>query len=113
MSESGSVQLFVKKMAAGPSPEFNAPEKPLESYKGLTIIYSRQCPWVARFIEEVKPVLQENHLKAEIIELRIPAEAQRAPSAYGAFSLIFNGKLLADRYISTTRLKNILKKEMP
>ena len=112
VSESGSEQLLVKKLADGPLPSFNDPKKPLESYKGLTMVYSKQCPWVPRFLEEVKPVLEEHKLKAKIVELKTPAEAQRAPSLYGAFSLIYNGKILADRYISTTRFKNIVKKEI-
>jgi GNAT superfamily N-acetyltransferase len=113
VAELGSEQLYVKKMAEGPNPEFNEPEKPLEAYKGLTICYSKQCPWVARFIEEARPVFAGYSLNPTIIELKSPAEAQVAPSAYGVFSLIYEGKILADRYISTTRFKNILKKEIP
>jgi len=112
VAELGSEQLLVKKTALGPPPKFNEPVQPIESYKGLTMFYSKQCPWVSRFLEEVKPVLKENNLTPEIIELKKPADAQRAPSAYGVFALIYNGKMLADRYISTTRFKNILKKEI-
>jgi GNAT superfamily N-acetyltransferase len=113
VSESGSEQLLVKRMANGPDPVFNPPGEPLESNKGLMIFYSRQCPWVPRFLEEAEPIFEESNLKPKIIELETPAEAQRAPSAYGAFSLIYDGRILADRYISTTRFKNILKKEIP
>lgn len=75
------------------------------------MIYSNQCPWVARFVEEVKPILKEKGLNPAIIELKSAKEAQKAPSLYSAFNLIYNGKLLADRYISTTRFKNIIEKE--
>lgn len=112
VSESGTEQLLAKNLAAGPVPSFNEPKKPLESYKGLTMVYSKQCPWVPRFLVEVKPVLEENDLKAKIVELKTPSEAQCAPSLYGVFSLIYNGKILADRYISTTRFKNIVRKEI-
>jgi hypothetical protein len=112
VSESGKEQLLAKKLKPGTLPSFNEPEKPLGSYKGLTMVYSKQCPWVPRFLEEVKPVLEESNLKAKIVELKTPAEAQRAPSLYGTFSLIYNGKILADRYISTSRFKNIVKKDM-
>jgi hypothetical protein len=44
----------------------------------MTIIYSRQCPWVARFMEEVKPILEEKRLNSGIIELKNPVEAQEA-----------------------------------
>ena len=96
---------MAKRLADGSPPSFNNPEKPLESYKGLTMVYSRQCPWVPRFLEE-------NKLQVKVVELKTPAQAQTAPSLYGTFSMIYNGKILADRYISTTRFKNILKKEM-
>jgi hypothetical protein len=41
-----------------------------------------------------------------------PGQAQRAPSGYGVYSLLYNGKLLADHYISNTRFQNILNKEL-
>mgnify|MGYP006310740451 CR=1 FL=1 len=89
-------------------------EEKLHKYmgQGLVIVYSRQCPWVARFIEEVKPIIEEHGLEPTIVELKTPKEVQHGPSLYGTFSLIYNGKLLADRYISTTRFKNILRKEI-
>ena len=112
ITESGTEQLLTKKLAKGSVPSFNDPAKPIDSYSGLTMVYSKQCPWVPRFLEEVKPFLEENNLKPKVIELKTPAEAQRAPSLYGVFSLIYNGKILADRYISTARFKNIVKKEI-
>jgi len=87
-------------------------EETLEKHRDLIIIYSKQCPWVARFLEEVKPFLDEEKLKPKFIEIKTPAEAQKAPSLYSVFNLISDGKLLADRYISTTRFMNIVKKEL-
>jgi len=103
-------QLLVKQFVEGPLPVLNKSGIDLTRYKGLTFIYSRQCPWVARFIEEVKPVLEKKNLVPEIIEIRTPAEAQKAPSVYGTFNLIYNGKIFADRYISVTRFLNIIDK---
>lgn len=112
VSESGKDQLIVKRFKDGSLPSINDWESELKSIHGLTIVYSKQCPWVARFIEEVKPILKEYNLNPQIIELTSAAEAQKAPSLYGVFNLIHEGKLLADRYISTTRFKNIIKKEL-
>jgi hypothetical protein len=111
-AESGKEQLLVKQFKEGPPPSINDWQAELEKYRGLTIVYSRQCPWVARFIEEVKPILDERSLELEVIELESAAQAQKAPSLYGVFNLIHEGKLLADRYISTTRFQNILEKEL-
>lgn len=112
VAESGKEQLLVKQCKEGPLPVMKAWQKQLQNYKGLTILYSKQCPWVARFMEEVKPILKAENLNPEIIEIKTAKEAQKAPSLYGTFNLIYNGKLLADRYISTTRFRNIIKKEL-
>jgi len=112
ISEFGKEQLMAKQFRDGLLPSINNWQGELEKYKGLSIVFSKQCPWVARFIEEVKPILEEKKLKPTIIELNTAAQAQRAPSLYSVFNLIYDGKLLADRYISTTRFLNIVKKEL-
>ena len=84
----------------------------LKKYQGWHILYSKQCPWVARFIEEVKPIFIKEKIVVSIQEIETADQAQKAPSLYGVFNLIYNGKLLADRYISTSRLLNIVKKEV-
>jgi GNAT superfamily N-acetyltransferase len=105
-------QLLVKQFNKGTLPSFNVNIDKRSQYKDLTIIYSRQCPWVAKFIEEVKPFLAKEKLRPVVIEIRTATKAQNAPSVYSVFNLIYNGKLLADRYISTTRFMNIVKKEI-
>ena len=110
-AESGNEQLLVKQFKAGPLPTLREQRPGAATSKGLVIVYSRQCPWVARFIEEIKPILEKMHLTPMITELKTPAQAQNAPCAYGVFNLLYDGRLLADRYISTTRFLNILKAE--
>ncbi len=92
-------------------PKVNDWQSKLETYKGLHIVYTKQCPWVARFVEEIKVTSLASKLDLQITELETAEEAQNAPSLYASFNLIYNGKLLADRYISMTRFNNILKKE--
>lgn len=111
-AQSGKEQLMVKQFREGSLPFLNDWREALKKYKELTILYSKQCPWVARFIEEVKPILAKEKLKPDIIEIKTPEQAQQAPSLYSVFNLIFNGKILADRYISTTRFENIVRKEI-
>lgn len=112
ISESGKEQLMVKQFKEGPLPSFNNWQKELAKYKNLTIVYSKQCPWVPRFIEDVKPILEKEKLEPDIIEIENAEQAQKAPSVYSVFNLIYNGKLLADRYISTKRFSNIIKKNI-
>ena len=113
IEESGKDQLMVKQFNKGPWPSINDWFAELKKYKGLFFVYSKQCPWIARFIEEVKPILDDFKIEPKIIELMTPAQAQKAPSMYAVFTMIYNGKILADRYISTTRFKNIITKETP
>ncbi len=85
----------------------------LKEYKGWNIIYSKQCPWVARSIEEIKPILEEEKIEIKTKELNNPEQVRKlSPSVYSVFTLVKDGKILADHYISTTRFKNILKKEL-
>jgi hypothetical protein len=111
-AESGKDQLLYKPFREAPIPVFMSHELLSENNEGLIMTYSRQCPWVARFIEEVNPVLERKKLKPCIIEIKTPEEAQKASMPYGVFNLIYNGKILADRYISLTRFENIINKEI-
>jgi ribosomal protein S18 acetylase RimI-like enzyme len=92
-------------------PSINDWKKQLATFQGLHMVYSKQCPWVARMVEEIKESELAKKLGLQITELKTPADAQNAPSLYSVFNLINNGKLLSDRYISITRFNNILKKE--
>jgi len=111
VSESGKEQLVVKQSRKAPLPSFKV-DAGEARYNNLTMIYSGQCPWVTRFIDEVKPVLKKEKLDVDIIEIKTAFQAQEAPSAYGVFNLVYKRKLLADRYISTTRFSNIIRKDV-
>jgi ribosomal protein S18 acetylase RimI-like enzyme len=110
--ESKPYSLLVLNFKKGQLPRFKDFESQLQKYQGLNMIYSKQCPWVTRFIEEVLPVIKEKKLKINIVELKTPADAQNAPSIYSAFNFVYNGKLLSDHYISVTRFLNIVTKEL-
>lgn len=92
-----------------PLPRIRDHRKQLERYSGWHLVYTKQCPWVARFVNELDQETIDD-LGLTITELRTPQEAQNAPSLYTTFNLIHDGKLLADRYISNTRFRNILRK---
>jgi len=107
-----SFHLMVKTLKKGTMPTFNDPQKQLKKFKGINIVYSNQCPWVSRSINELGSVIKEQGLDVKITELKTPKEAQNAPSIYATFSLIYNGQLLEDHYISAKRFENIIKKEI-
>jgi len=106
-------ELLMKKFTNAPSPKFKGDwDKRLESYSsGLTIILSNQCPYVEKSVKEISETSQKKYgIKAKIIELKNCREAQNAPSAYGIFNIVYNGKLVADHPISNTRFTNIMNK---
>ena len=107
-----SFELMVKTLKRGPKPKFMDWENQLSKYNGLNIIYSNQCPWVARFIDELDEIAKKKDLKLKVTELKNAKEAQNAPSVYASFNLVYDGKLLADHYISKTRFLNIINKEI-
>ena len=107
-----SFELMVKILKRGPKPKFMDWENQLSKYNGLNIIYSNQCPWVARFIDELDEIAKKKDLELKVTELKNAKEAQNAPSVYASFNLVYDGKLLADHYISKTRFLNIINKEI-
>ncbi len=106
-----SYRLMVHVLKDGPLPAFRDWEAGLAAYPDLHVIYSNQCPWVARSIPVLAGVAGEFGLDLRVTEMTSAEEAQAAPSPYGVFALIYHGKLLADHYISATRFRNILKHE--
>ena len=106
-----SFELMIKTFKKGLLPRFQDCEKQLGKYNGLNILYSDQCPWVARSIKDLDEIANKNGLELRITELKSAKEVQNAPSVYGTFSLVNDGKLLVDHYISNTRFQNIIKKE--
>ncbi len=104
--------LMVLKFNNSPDPKFYDWEKNALSYQGLNLVYANQCPLFIRSVEELKKTASEFELELNVTELASSAEAQQAPSGFGVYSLVYNGKILADHYISNTRFKNILNKEV-
>ena len=109
-----SFELLAKKLQNGPLPTFKKDwEIKLNKYSsGLTIIYANQCPYITYSVKAIKEASQELGIKINQIELTNCEETQNAPSAYGVFSLICNGKLLSYHYISKRRFTNIINKEL-
>ena len=105
-------ELLVKRLRKGSLPKFKDWRQQLVHYKGLNIVYSNQCTWVARSIDELSELIKEKGLDLKITELKTAKEAQNAPSIYATFTLIYDGKVLVDHYISNTRFLNIMKKEL-
>jgi hypothetical protein len=105
-------ELLTLKLKKAAVPKFNDYGQQLKKYKGFNIVYSMQCPWVAKSIDDLTGYLASKGINVKLKELKTPSQAQKAPSLYSVFSFIYNGKILADHYISLTRCKNIIEKEL-
>jgi GNAT superfamily N-acetyltransferase len=105
-------QLVVHRLKKGPEPYFRDISGNLAKYRGLHIVYSAQCPMLPKSVNDLSEMAAEHGLKLKVTVLNSAREAQNAPSYYGVFSLVWNGRLLSDHYVSKGRFKNILRKEI-
>ncbi len=109
----GRYELLVKSFETSyETPKFIDWTRVQDKYNGWHLVYADQCPWHENAVTALKNAAKENNIELKISKLLTADEAKHAPSGFGAFSLMHNGKLLADHYISKTRFMNILKKEL-
>jgi ribosomal protein S18 acetylase RimI-like enzyme len=109
----GRFELMAKKLNAdAPDPQFINWETQQAQYEGWHLLYADQCPWHEKAVEALQQTALEHDVPLQVTKLKTAAEAQQAPSGFGTFSLMHDGKLLEDHYISQTRFENILKKEL-
>jgi hypothetical protein len=95
-----------------PKPRLIDWTKQQSKYKGWNLVYSDQCPWHEKSITDLKQSAINNGINLRVLKINTPKEAQKAPSGFGTFSLIRDGRLLEDHYLSRTRFENIIKQEM-
>jgi L-amino acid N-acyltransferase YncA len=106
-------QLMVKKLKEGKLPSFNEGwNKRLKKFKGMNIIYSNQCPYHIKSAYEISEYCAQFGIDVNIKEITTAKQAQKAPTPFGAFWIVYEGKLVADHYVSKGRMKNILSREL-
>lgn len=109
----GRFELMFKAFKAKEkAPGFINWEEELKKYKGWHLVYSDQCPWHHKSVTDLKEAAEKHGIKLQVKQLKTPAEAQKAPSGFGTYSLIKDGQLLEDHYLSKTRFENILKQQL-
>lgn len=66
---------------------------------GLAIVRTDQCPYLDDGVDSALKVARARGLKARVVELASAADVRRrAPSPYGVFSLVLDGRLLSHHY---------------
>jgi hypothetical protein len=108
----GRFDLLAVKFKEIPDPAFVDWESKAKKYNGLNLIYANQCPLFIKSIDEISATALEFGLKLIVTEMKAAKEAQHSPSGFGVYSVVLDGKLVADHYISNTRFRNILTKEL-
>ncbi|MEP1095892.1 MAG: GNAT family N-acetyltransferase [Cyclobacteriaceae bacterium] len=83
-----------------------------KKYKGWHLSYADQCPWSEKSVEAILNVAMDHEIELKVTKINTVKEAKMAPSGFGVFNLLHDGRLLEDHYISHTRFRNILKKEL-
>ena len=105
-----SFELMVKPFGNGRPPSFTNhwDKKAKRCGRGLTIIRSNQCPYLQDATLIALEAAESRGIRSHVIELE-NCEQVRAdsPSAYGVFSIVYNGKLLSYHYLTK---KDLLRK---
>ena len=107
-------ELLVKKIKkTAPDPRFIVQkERPLKKYsKGLTILAADQCPMVPKCVAEIAEMSRTLGLEPHVVRVSSAKASRELPTPYGMFSIIYDGKLIADRPIGARRFLNIMTKD--
>ncbi len=94
--------LMVKKFRDSPSPTFfdNWQKKASRYGPGLTVIRSDQCPYIPDATSHVLKTAENLGIQSRVIELESSQDVrERAPSPYGVFSIVYNGRLVSYHYL--------------
>jgi N-acetylglutamate synthase-like GNAT family acetyltransferase len=83
-----------------------------KKYQGWHLLYADQCPWHEKSVAAILNVAMDHGVDLKVSKINTVQEAKMAPSGFGVFNLLYNGRLLEDHYLSATRFRSILKKEL-
>jgi Acetyltransferase (GNAT) family len=102
--------LLAYRLKAGPLPTLRDVEADRARYPGLHVVYAAQCPYLPKSVHDLRRIAAEQDIELRVSVLDTPEQAQSAPSYYGVFSLLWNGEVLSDHYVSGTRFRGILRR---
>lgn len=111
VAESPPFNLMVRKFGDAPSPSFtgNWEQKANRYSQRLTMIRSDQCPYIPDATNTVLEFARKRGIPSQVVELKTCQEVRDlAPSPYGVFSIVYNGRLLAYHYLLPKDLEKVL-----
>ena len=98
--------LLVKRFDDAPPPTFpNDWDERLNHYGvGVTIVYSDQCPYIENAVKGALEIVSEMGAEAQTIKLESSQQVRdSAPSAYGVFGIVYDGKLVSYKYLDSKK----------
>jgi hypothetical protein len=103
-----SFQLLVQRFNDAPDPTFptNWEARQASYGPGLTVVRTPQCPYIDDASNSVVEIGQELGIPSRVVELHSALEVQtQAPSPFGVFSILRDGKLLSYYYLLPKQLR--------
>ncbi|MBV7377797.1 hypothetical protein [Maritimibacter dapengensis] len=103
--------LMVKRFAPGPAPRLSGSwaAKAAACGPGLTVLRSAQCPYLEDAAEHVKTFAAAQVIPFKDVRLESAADIRtRAPSPYGVYALVRDGRLVAYHYLLPKDLAQVL-----
>lgn len=104
-------ELLVKKLDDDqPVPKFNHgwDDRIQKYHDGITIFKSDQCPYIDDSVQAILEVANERNIQTRVITYEDSEDARYAPSAYGVFNVVFNGKLLTYHPVTKRDMHKLL-----
>ncbi len=106
-----SFELLAMRFGHGAMPSFPQDwDSRLKRFpQGLVVYHSGQCPYLAMFVSSLGNAANQMGIPTQMVELKNSWEARSiSPSAYGVFSVVYDGKLLSYRPIGGKTLRQML-----
>ncbi len=105
-------ELLVRKLhKAAPDPRFVVDRRRLVKMypQGLTILAADQCPMIPKWVDEIAQASRALGLEPNVVRVESAQASRELPTPYGVFCILHDGKLIAERPISATRFRNIMR----
>lgn len=104
-------ELLVKQYQEAPLPAFNIgwEDRALTYGQGITVVYSDQCPIVDYALKNITKASKELDLMIKFCKIESYSDAQNAPSPYGTFNIIIDGKFATHRIFDKDGYIRVLK----
>lgn len=109
-----SFQLMATRFGYGPEPSLpqNWEERARSFGRGITVTRTPQCPYVENATNAILGFAKERGIKAKVVEFETAREVQEAaPSAYGVFGTVFDGRLLAYYYLLPKDFEKLMQEQ--